>query len=225
MNKVSNIEYRISDSNRTYFSKKPLLSNTKNIQYIVPVLETLKNIDQSLFLFLNGIHNGFFDHVMLTITKGIVWIPLYLVFLYLLIRKYKWQTLIILVFTALLILVSDQLTNLAKESFQRLRPSHEPGLMVHIVEAYKGEIYGFWSAHAANNFAIAIFLIMLLGKYHRYFFIPALLYALIMSYTRIYLGLHYPGDILAGMIAGGLIGFIIGKFCRWTLKRDFQAFH
>jgi undecaprenyl-diphosphatase len=189
------------------------------------LLETLQNIDTSLFLFLNGFHNGFFDHVMILITRGLIWIPLYLVFLYLVIRQYKWKTLIILVFMALMILVSDQLTNLVKESVQRLRPSHEPGLMVHIVDAYKGGSYGFYSAHASNNFAIAFFLILLLGKYYRYFFIPVLLYALIMSYSRIYLGLHYPGDTLAGMITGILIGFMTGKLCTWSLKQDYVSFH
>jgi len=153
-----------------------------------------------------------------------IWIPLYLVFLYLVIRHYKWQTLIILVFTVLMILVSDQLTNLVKESVQRLRPSHEPGLMVHIVDAYKGGTYGFYSAHASNNFAIACFLILLLGKYYHYFFIPVLIYALIMSYSRIYLGLHYPGDTLAGMIAGILIGLIMGKLCAWSLKQEYFSF-
>lgn len=160
---------------------------------------------------------------MLLITRGIIWIPLYIVFLWLVIRQYKWQTLMILAFTAVLILVSDQLSNLVKESVQRLRPSHEPGLMVHIVEAYKGGMYGFYSAHASNSFAIALFLIVLMGKKYRYFFIPVLLWALIHSYTRIYLGLHYPGDILGGALAGSVIGLIMGKLCRLTLlKLDLQ---
>ena len=185
------------------------------------MLEHLQNIDRSLFLFLNGIHNGFFDHIMLWITRGIIWIPLYLVFFYLVIRHYKWQTLVILLFTVLLILASDQLTNLVKETVQRLRPSHEPGLMVHIVEANKGGTYGFYSAHASNSFAIAIFLILLLGRQYRYFFIPVILWALIMSYSRIYLGLHYPGDTLAGMIAGGVIGYTMGRICKRLLKKDY----
>lgn len=144
-------------------------------------------------------------------SKSILWAPVYLLFLFLVIQKYKWQTLFILVTAAIMITISDQLCNLSKDFFQRLRPSNEPGLIVHLVRAYKGGLYGFYSAHASNSFAIAVFVIMLLGKSYRCFFIPVILWAFFMAYTRIYLGVHYPGDTLMGIIMGSIIGYLFGR--------------
>jgi undecaprenyl-diphosphatase len=152
-------------------------------------------------------------------TDPLFWLPVYLLFLFLVIRKYRWNFLIILLFTALMILVSDQLTNLVKELTQRIRPSQEPGLPVHLVNAYKGGQYGFYSSHASNFFSISIFLIILLGRYYRYFFIPLLIWALFISYTRIYLGVHYPGDVLAGMLVGCIIGFLTGRVFLLTIRK------
>jgi len=117
----------------------------------------------------------------------------------------------VVILAAVMILVSDQLSNLAKETFQRLRPSHEPGLMVHLVNAYKGGEYGFYSGHATNNFSIAVFMIVLAGKRFKWIWMIALPYALLISYTRVYLGVHFPGDILAGAIMGSLIGYLFGR--------------
>ena len=175
------------------------------------MIEFLNHIDSTLFLFLNGFHNLFFDKVMFGATKSLVWLPLYLFFLFFMIRKYKWNTLIILVFAALMILASDQLSDLVKDMVQRLRPSNQPGLMVHIVEAYKGGTFGFYSAHATNTSCVVMFLIILLGREYPYVYIPAILWSLLISYTRIYLGVHYPGDIFAGWIAGSLIGYLFAK--------------
>ncbi len=175
------------------------------------MIEFLDHIDRTFFLFLNGFHNPFFDGVIFWVTKGLLWVPLSLVFLFFVIRKYKWNALMILVFAAMMILVSDQLSNLIKDTVQRLRPSNQPGLMVHIVEAYKGGTYGFYSAHASNSFSVVVFLVVLLGRKYWYVTIPAILWSLVMSYTRIYLGIHYPGDILAGWIAGGIIGYLFSK--------------
>ena len=179
----------------------------------------LSHIDHQLFLFLNGINNPFFDRLMFTASKGLVWLPVYLAFLALVIWKYRWQTLWILLFAALLILVSDQVSNVIKDAVQRLRPSHEPGLEVHLVNAYKGGSFGFYSAHASNSFAVSVFLIILLKPFFRFFFIPVLLWALFLSSTRIYLGVHFPGDILAGMVMGSLVGWGAGILCLRIIHR------
>lgn len=188
-------------------------------------MEMLQNIDRNLFHFLNGFHSSFFDHVMYYGSKGILWTPLYLILVFLVARKYRWQTLIVIITATLMITVSDQLANVSKELFQRLRPSYEPGLPVHLVNAYKGGMYGFYSAHASTTFAIAVFLIMLMERYHSFFFIPVILWACFMSYTRIYLGVHYPGDIIAGAIIGSLLGYSSAKFFFFSaayLKRRFS---
>lgn len=171
----------------------------------------LDHIDQTAFLFLNGLHNPFFDRVMFTATNTGLWFPLYLFFFFFAVRKYKWNILVILVAVTLMIVMSDQLSDVIKHAVQRLRPSHQPGLMVHIVEAYKGGMYGFYSAHASNTSSVVIFLCVLMGWKYGYVIIPAILWSVGVSYTRVYLGVHYPGDILAGWIAGSLIGFLFGQ--------------
>ncbi|MGA3014800.1 MAG: phosphatase PAP2 family protein [Bacteroidales bacterium] len=175
------------------------------------MIEFLNNIDREFFLFLNGFHNSFFDGLMFAATKGLLWMPLYLFFLFFVIRKYRGQTLMIILFAAVMILCSDQLSDLVKEAVHRLRPSRQPGLMVHIVEAYKGGTYGFYSAHASNTFSVVVFLIVILGRKYKFVYVLAILWSLIMSYTRIYLGVHYPGDVITGWVAGGLLGFLFGK--------------
>ena len=182
------------------------------------MLHFLIHIDQQAFFFLNGMHNAFFDAVMYRATAMLLWIPFYLLLLYMVIREYKWQTLIVLVFVAIMILLSDQLCNLVKETVMRLRPSNDPELTgVHIVNGYRGGAYGFYSAHASNNFALAMFLILLMGQRSRLIITLVLIYAIVISYTRIYLGVHYPGDTLCGAIIGSGIGFGLGKLCLRTI--------
>jgi undecaprenyl-diphosphatase len=152
-------------------------------------------------------------------SKSVLWVPLYLVFLFFVIRKFRWQALLVIILAAVMITISDQLCNLSKDFFQRLRPSYEPGLTVHLVNAYKGGLYGFYSAHASNTFAIAVFLSILMAGYYRFFWILPFLWALFMSYTRIYLGVHYPGDILTGIIIGSLLGFGSGTLFLWISGR------
>jgi undecaprenyl-diphosphatase len=188
------------------------------------MLETIKSADQSLFLFLNGLHSPFLDSVMYWGTNTTTWIPLYFLLLYLVIRKYKWQTFWIVMFAAMMVIVSDQLANIFKELVARPRPSHEPGLTgLYTVNGYIGGQYGFYSSHASNNLAIAIFTIMILGRPFRYFGMMMLTWAFFMAYTRIYLGVHYPGDILAGWTAGGIIGSGFGYLCNWFVRKPFRV--
>jgi undecaprenyl-diphosphatase len=184
------------------------------------MLETLKSIDQSFFLFLNGLHCPFFDPLVYYGTRASTWLPLYFLLLYFLIRKYKWQTVLILLFAGLMIMVSDQLSNVFKDWIARPRPTHEPGLTsIHTVNGYLGGEFGFYSAHASTNLAIAVFMIILSGNPFRYFSLLMLAWAFFMAYTRIYLGVHYPGDILAGWLAGGLIGWCFGQGCGWVIRK------
>ena len=140
------------------------------------------------------------------------WIPLYALLLFLIIREYKWRSLLILLFIAILITLSDQLSvHLFKNTVERLRPCHNPEIMesVHLVKEHCGGLYGFVSSHAANSFALAVFLIGFLGRKFKYFTLLILLWAAIISYSRVYLGVHYPGDIIVGAIFGALLGYIL----------------
>jgi undecaprenyl-diphosphatase len=175
----------------------------------------IEQVDRELFFFLNGLHCEWLDQPMFWISKSLVWIPFYAILLYYVIRHYRRETLWILVFVILMITASDQIANVFKDTFQRLRPSNNPLLTgVHIVNGYKGGLFGFYSSHASNTFALAVFLTMVLARFYRYFPILIFTWALLLSYSRIYLGVHYPGDILAGILAGSLLGLLSGYLYR-----------
>ena len=185
------------------------------------MIELLKNFDTQLFLFLNGLHNPFCDHLMYWISTKLIWIPFYLLILYYLIVKFRKETILILLFIAILITLSDQIsTTVFKEMFHRFRPSHEPSIkdLVHIVNEKYGGDFGFVSSHAANTFALAMFLVLLIGKNHRSFTPVLIIWACVVSYSRIYLGLHYPGDILGGAILGALLAFLVFGLYKYLLK-------
>jgi undecaprenyl-diphosphatase len=184
------------------------------------MIDYLLEIDREIFLYLNGLHAPWLDPVMLFISEKLVWIPLYIYLVYLIFKDYSKAGWLALIGITLTITLADQVAStLMKPFFARLRPSHEPSLqsLVHIVDGYKGKSFGFASSHAANTFGIATFLFLLLGKKRKWI---ALLFfwAAVVTYSRIYLGVHYPGDILVG----GLIGMIAAvagfKFFQW-LKR------
>jgi len=172
------------------------------------MLETIKSIDESLFLFLNSYHSLFFDRLMWLFSNKFFWAPLYAWFLWILYKKYPRQYWTVLVTIVLMIIVSDQFCNLAKYSVMRLRPSQEPHLraMVHIVNNYRGGMYSFYSGHASNAFAVAFFMITIVAGIRKYIIPVSIAYAMLTAYSRIYLGVHYPGDIAAGIIMGTLLG-------------------
>lgn len=186
------------------------------------LLNTLNNWDTELFLSLNSAHSNFWDFVMWWASDKYIWIPLYIFFLYLFWKKYKGKVWIVLVFAALLVFLSDQISvHLFKDVFQRLRPCHEPALdgLVHIVNGKCGGQFGFYSSHASNIFAVAIFVITLIKRSS--LIIPILAWALLVAYSRIYLGVHYPGDVLAGAAAGSILGIFLASFCRKAMDYKF----
>jgi undecaprenyl-diphosphatase len=141
-------------------------------------------------------------------SNKIFWGPLYVWFLWLLYKQFPKQYWTLLLTILVMIIASDQLCNLSKDSFMRLRPTNEEHLqgLIHTVNGYTGGMYGFYSGHASNSFAVAVFMIASVSKGRKYIIPAALVYAILTSYSRIYLGVHYPGDVITGMIAGSLLG-------------------
>jgi undecaprenyl-diphosphatase len=184
------------------------------------MLENLISFDRSLFLALNALHASWLDPVMFWASKGLIWLPLFVFLLYLVLNTFRWKTLTVLAALALMITLSDQLSNLVKNDVCRLRPSHQPELAgsVHIVKDYRGGEFGFYSAHASNTFATAVFLILLFQRRYRFLYFVLIGWAALMSYTRIYLGIHYPSDVIAGALAGCLIGWFTGRITLYFLS-------
>lgn len=184
------------------------------------MLEQIKQIDTALFLFLNGHHNSFFDSFFYFITNRFALIPFYLILLFLVAKTFKTNTWKILFAAALLILCSDQLSVLIKNSFERYRPCHNLHIqsLVHLVNNQCGGLYGFVSSHATNSIAISVFLFFLLkNKYSKIGYV-LFAYTLLVSYSRIYLGMHYPLDMAGGWLVGGVLGcacylFVRKKYC------------
>ena len=173
------------------------------------MLETIKELDTNLLICLNGLGSEKYDNFWLFITDQLHWTPLFLLFFYLIYKKIGGrQTLYVLLFVAILIAFTDQTCNLFKHTFQRLRPCNNPDLasIIRIVQVRKS--YSFFSGHAANTMAVAAFLFLVLKRHFKYFGL-LFLWPLVFAYSRIYLGLHYPGDILAGYFFGALFGSLL----------------
>lgn len=173
------------------------------------MIEWLNNIDIELMVFLNSFNNEYFDHVFWMISGKLTWIPLYLTVIAILFRKNRKQAIYLLLLTAVLILLADQISSgIIKPLVHRLRPSHTPAIeeILHYVNGYRGGPFGFVSSHAANTVAFAGFFSLVFGN--RTFTVISILWALLVSYSRIYLGVHFPGDILGGLAVGVFAAFV-----------------
>lgn len=182
------------------------------------MIDQLLALDKELFFFLNGLHAPWLDPIMVAVTNKWAWIPLYIFLLYHIVKEYRIKSWPILLAIGLTILLSDQITSsFMKPFFERLRPSREPDLegFIHFVNGYKGGRFGFASSHAANTFGTAA-LLCLLFRNTKPWMGWLFLWATVVSYSRIYLGVHYPGDILAGGVIGILCGWLSFRLYKWV---------
>ncbi len=189
-------------------------------------MEELIQFDKQLLLALNGSDSPFLDSIIMTLTTAQTWIPLYVGLLYVVLRNNKTLRPLLLIFAsaALCVILAGAVDDeLVKPTVARWRPTHDPeiGHLVDVVNNYRGGNYGFFSAHAANTFSIAIFFSLLIRQ--RLLTIFLVIWSLTNCYTRLYLGVHYPGDITVGLLWGGLIGWTIYRFfyCRLTTPAQY----
>ena len=186
------------------------------------VIQTISDWDKSAFLYLNSFHSDLMDYVMTLFTLTSTWILFYGVTLFIIIRKYGRKSVPIIISLVLIILLSDQISGVLKHSVMRLRPSNDPVIapLAHVFFT-KGGLYGFVSAHAANAFSFATFTVLLFrSRGYAIFIYP---WACVIAYTRIYLGVHYPGDILGGILLGTLVGWGIFRLLLYIEDRAFPV--
>ena len=174
----------------------------------------ITKLDTELFLLLNGLHVDWLDPVMTFISGKITWAPFYLVLLFLVIKNYKKQSIIIIIGIILLIICSDQISSgIFKPIFERPRPCHNEAIkdLVYLPTGHCGGAYGFISSHACNCFALATFITHILKRHYHKIGWVMFVWASLVAYSRIYMGVHYPGDVLVGAIVGILVGIGISK--------------
>lgn len=175
------------------------------------MFDKIIHLDKELLIFLNGLGSPTYDALWLVITKQINWLPFFLVILYLLFKKIpQKQLLYTLLFVAVLILVCDQTTNLFKNTIQRLRPCNDLEINSIIRIVKQSDSYSYFSGHAANSMATMMFLFLILRKFYKHAYL-LFLFPLIFAYSRIYLGLHFPLDILSGYFFGAIFGILFYK--------------
>lgn len=181
------------------------------------MIDYLNQLDTSVFLFFNSMHASYMDNVMMLFTGRFMWIPMYAALLLVIIRTCgnKSAFIYLLAIAAAITLTDQTCASIIRPAIERLRPSNPENplsALTRVVDDYRGGSYGFPSCHSANSFALASFMSMLIAN--RGFRIFIFTWAILNSYTRLYLGVHYPGDLLTGAVIGSVFGclcFLIAR--------------
>ncbi len=185
--------------------------------------EFLKEIDTQMFLFLNGLHVSWLDEPMHYMSRKYTWVPFYVFLLVLAFIKYRMKGLLVMLFVLVMITLTDQVSDFLKYTTARYRPSHNPELedVIHLVRDRRGGRFGFVSAHAASSSALALFLVFLLRDRFKWIVPLMLSWAGLKAYNRIYLGAHYPSDILGGIFVGLLVALAMIELWKYVNRRFF----
>ena len=182
---------------------------------------SILDIDKSATLAINSCHSPFFDNFFYIYTQTWTWVPLMLLMLVWMWRKWGVRSLYVLGGIVLCILLSDQISSsLLKPLVARLRPTHDPDIanLIHVVNGYRGGLYGFVSSHSANAFAFVVFTSCIIRN--RYYALGITIWALLTAYSRIYLGVHYVGDV----VCGGILGIFVGLLVYWSFRSKWSLF-
>ena len=189
------------------------------------MIDSFKIFDRDLLLSINSHHNNMMDVVMYYISGIWICLPLFIYWFSLFLKKYELKKVLILVFFLVaLVTLTDQTSNRVKHSVKRYRPTHNIEIKdhIHLVNDYHGGQYGFFSGHAANAFGIALLLFLLFKEHSVLVRSSFFVWAGITAYSRLYLGVHYPSDILVGIIVGLIWGYVIYQLIQFTFKKYFN---
>jgi undecaprenyl-diphosphatase len=187
------------------------------------LLKYLLNIDNKILLWVNDHNSPFWDEIMLAFSERFFWVPFYAMLVLLIIYKFKKRSLLILITITLMIIATDQFSSLLlKPLVGRLRPCYNESLahLLHMIKDCGGR-YGFISSHASNSFGAAMMLWMLFRKQFNDFWL-IFVWAAVVSYSRIYLGVHFPSDIIGGMFCGLIFGYLFFRLYRFAEKKIFN---
>ncbi len=178
------------------------------------MIDHLIHYDKELFLFLNNLGSTSWDGFWMFYTTKFNWVPFYAVLLYLIFKNLHKKTFIFSLFViTLMIVFTDQITNLFKDGIERLRPCYDEDTrdLMRLVKSTCGGKFSYFSGHASNSMAVAVFAGLVLKNKYKYLVFLLLLWSALMAYSRIYIGVHFPLDAISGMIFGGFSGFIFYK--------------
>ncbi|MGZ3885513.1 MAG: phosphatase PAP2 family protein [Bacteroidia bacterium] len=189
------------------------------------MVEWLKHIDEVVFFIINELHTPLLDQLMWLVSGGLIFLPLFILIGWQIYKLKKYRYFLTVLLSIIFIIVfCDQSSTLVKRAVQRYRPTHNLVIKerVHVVNDYRGGQFGFFSGHAANTFGVATFLFFVLSWWKRRYLL--FLWPLIVIYSRIYLGVHYPSDVLFGMMDGIIIGSIMYRLFKFAVvKFNYEA--